>query len=79
MPSLLQYAQLLAAGGIPVSLWIVMHQIRDVKWTRLTPGIVVSVLLATFILTVEGTIPPLGAGFLTTLLLGHTMTFLDDD
>ncbi|MFB6124329.1 MAG: hypothetical protein ABEJ59_00015 [Halanaeroarchaeum sp.] len=74
-----QIAQLVVAAAIPVSLWVVTHQIRDVKWTRLTPAIVVNVFLAVFILTGRGAIQPVGAAFITTLLLGHTTTYLDND
>lgn len=79
MPTFFQIAQLASAGAIPVSLWVVMGQIRDVKWTRLAPGIVLSVVFGAFVLTAQGVVPPLGTAFITTLLIGHTTTYLDDD
>lgn len=74
-----QFAQLVVAAAIPLSLWVVTHQIRDVKWTRLTAAIVVNVFLAVFILTARGVIQPVGAAFITMLLFGHTTTYLDND
>ncbi|MFB6070414.1 MAG: hypothetical protein ABEJ76_05265 [Halanaeroarchaeum sp.] len=75
----LQIVQIVVAALVPASLWIVMSQIRDVKWTRLAPGIVVSVVLGVFLLTSEGILGPLGAAFVTMFLLGHTTTHLDND
>ena len=79
MPTPFQIAQLATAGGIPLSLFVVMTQIRDVKWTRLAPAVVVNGFLAVGLLVSEGVIPPLGAAFITMLLLGHLTTFLDTD
>jgi len=79
MPTPLQVVQLIVAAGIPLSLWIVMTQIRDVKWRRLAPGVVVSGFLGVFLLTAQGVVPALGAAFITMVLLGHTTSFLDND
>jgi hypothetical protein len=79
MVTAFQIAQLATAGAIPASLYVVMTQIRDVKWMRLAPAIVVNVFLAVWLLVSEGAIPPLGAAFIVMLLLGHLTTFLDTD
>jgi len=79
MLTVLKIAQLVAAAGIPVSLVIVMHQVRDVKWTRLAAGVVVNVFLAIWLLASENVVPQLATAFIMMLLLGHLTTFLDTD
>ncbi|WP_440989021.1 hypothetical protein [Haloarchaeobius baliensis] len=79
MPTPFEIAQLATAAGIPVSLHVVMNQVRDVKWRRLAPAIVINAFLAVWLLASEGVISLLGGAFIVMLLLGHLTTFLDTD
>lgn len=75
----LQVAELLAAVLVPVGFYVIATQIRDVKWGRLTPAIVVMAVPLLFILTVEDVIPNIATAVFGGLLFGHIVTYLDTD
>lgn len=75
----LQTAVLGAAALMPISIWIVASQVRDVRWVNLSQGIVVLAVPALFILAVEDIVPNVAAAVFTGLLFGHMTTYLDDD
>lgn len=79
MVTLLQVAEVLAAILVPVGFYVVVTQVRDVRWNRLSPAIVVMAVPLLFILTVEDIIPNIATAIFGGLFFGHIITFLDVD
>lgn len=75
----LQIAELVAAALMPIGLYFIMTQVRDVRWVDLSQGIVVVAVPALFILAVEDIVPNVAAAVFTGLLFGHMTTYLDDN
>lgn len=79
MVTLIQLAEVLAALLVPIGFYVVATQIRDVKWGRLAPAIVVMAVPILFILTVEDVVPDIATAVFGGLLFGHIVTYLDTD